>query len=284
MMAARWFIAAGAAVSVAAGVWPAGAAAQAGKAAASQGAQLASAGLPAKGVAACAGCHGAKGEGNAAANFPRLAGQGAEYMTRQLEHFASGKRNNPIMAPIAKGLTPAQRGAVSAYYAALESPAAPGANPAGGAAERGRVLAEAGDEKLGLQACANCHGPAGRGEPPVFPYLAGLAPGYLGASLNDWKSGARDTDPSGQMREIGKRLQADDIAALAAYFSTQAPPVRSAAATPQPPLRGKAAKGKPAGPTSGTRPAQGSGTEQGSPVTEGTQGPGSAGSGTGKGR
>ncbi|MRG13030.1 c-type cytochrome, partial [Escherichia coli] len=38
-------------------------------------------------VLACATCHGAQGEGNAAGGFPFLAGQGANYLAEQLEHF-----------------------------------------------------------------------------------------------------------------------------------------------------------------------------------------------------
>ncbi|MCS6474378.1 c-type cytochrome, partial [Burkholderia thailandensis] len=44
------------------------------------------------GVAACIGCHGAQGEGNAAAGFPRLAGTNAAYLAAQLAAFADGSR------------------------------------------------------------------------------------------------------------------------------------------------------------------------------------------------
>ena len=37
--------------------------------------------------AACAACHGAQGEGNPALNAPKLTGQGAWYLQRQLRHF-----------------------------------------------------------------------------------------------------------------------------------------------------------------------------------------------------
>lgn len=42
--------------------------------------------------ASCGGCHGVKAEGNKALNSPRLAGMDEAYITRQLEHFRSGKR------------------------------------------------------------------------------------------------------------------------------------------------------------------------------------------------
>jgi len=54
---------------------------------------------------ACVTCHGAEGEGMAAAGFPRLAGLSAGYMKKQLADFASGERANPIMQPIAAALS-----------------------------------------------------------------------------------------------------------------------------------------------------------------------------------
>lgn len=50
----------------------------------------------AKGVAACISCHGAKGEGSAAAGFPRLAGVNAAYLSEQLSAFAGGERQSTL--------------------------------------------------------------------------------------------------------------------------------------------------------------------------------------------
>ena len=75
----------------------------------------------AKGVAACISCHGAKGEGNAAAGFPRLAGVSAPYLSAQLTAFADGTRQNPIMQPMAKLLSAHERDAVAQYFAGLLS-------------------------------------------------------------------------------------------------------------------------------------------------------------------
>ena len=54
-------------------------------------------GIPAKGVPACAACHGANGEGSASA--PRLAGQWADYIVRQLEAFKNGERTEATVMP-----------------------------------------------------------------------------------------------------------------------------------------------------------------------------------------
>lgn len=79
----------------------------------------------ADGVAACVTCHGAKGEGNPAAGFPHLAGLGSGYLYEQLTALANGSRANPVMAPVAKGLSDAQRQALAEYYAGLSAPSMP---------------------------------------------------------------------------------------------------------------------------------------------------------------
>jgi cytochrome c553 len=184
----------------------------------------------ANGVTACASCHGAQGEGSPAGGFPRIAGQSQYYLAKQLAAFAKESRNSPVMTPIAKAMSEQQMRDVSAYYASAKAPAATQARvsatikPAPGALERGRVLAVIGDESRRVQACANCHGPAGAGEAPDYPYLAGQHAGYLSAAMAEWKSGARNTDASGQMPAIAKLLSDQDIAALAAFYSAQQPP------------------------------------------------------------
>ena len=49
-------------------------------------------GLAAKGVPACSGCHGPAGRGNAAAGYPWLSGQQAEYTTSTLKAYRDGSR------------------------------------------------------------------------------------------------------------------------------------------------------------------------------------------------
>jgi cytochrome c553 len=54
-----------------------------------------------------------------------------------------------------------------------------------------------------------------------MPYLAGLHREYLRAELLDFRSGARRTDPSGQMDFIARHLTEEDIAALAAHYADE---------------------------------------------------------------
>jgi cytochrome c553 len=245
------------------------------------GAQIASQGAGGN-VPACVGCHGANGEGNPAGNFPRLAGLPRAYFINQLTAYQDGRRANPVMMPIAKGLSRQQIEALAGYYAELNAPAAKsgGAKATAQPSPRAQQLATTGDEKLGVQGCANCHGPGGVGEPPTYPYLAGQPAGYLTAALGEWKNGTRKTDPSMQMNIIAKRLNDSDIAALAAYYSALTPPGPESRRTNMP--AGSAARPVPKGqPPSAAPPDQpNAGVEQGQPTTGGNQGPGGGG-GTG---
>ena len=168
-------------------------------------------------VPACATCHGAQGQGNPLIGAPHLAGEGIDYLAEQLANFAAGRRINPIMQPIAAGLTPDQREAVTAFFAALPVPVAHPPSPGVDAA--GAHLAERGRWSDGLPACAQCHGPNGSGVPPYFPRLAGLTAPYLTAQLLAWQQGQRPPGPLGLMPAVAGKLSAGDIKALAAYFA-----------------------------------------------------------------
>ncbi len=212
------------------------------------------------GAAPCAQCHGAQGGGDPDGPFPRLAGQPAAYLWKQLQDYASGTRPNDIMTPIAQALTEQERLDTSAYFAGLKASAA---KPAGdkdeqatasgkdpGAAEggakpqpqgktaasgdrdgdiaAGRMLAiigrtAIGDGARGVQACGNCHGPGGRGEPPLYPALAGQWQGYTAAQLQAFKAGQRHNDQAAVMREIAGKLSDEDMRAVSAYFQSLPP-------------------------------------------------------------
>lgn len=77
------------------------------------------AGIPERGVPACGGCHSPSGAG-IPAQYPRLAGQHAEYTVSQLKAFHDGtRRNNVPMAQIAARLSDAEMDAVADYVAGL---------------------------------------------------------------------------------------------------------------------------------------------------------------------
>lgn len=74
---------------------------------------------PAK-VAQCVGCHGANGN-SVVPNFPKLAGQHANYTIKQLKDFRDGFRKDATMATFAKGLTDQEIKEIAEYYAAQKA-------------------------------------------------------------------------------------------------------------------------------------------------------------------
>ncbi|UGB38804.1 c-type cytochrome [Frateuria soli] len=179
------------------------------------------------GAPPCQSCHGANGEGQAAAGFPRLAGLDAAYLARQLADYANGTRANAIMQPIARALSADERQAVAAYYSELPVPAiAPSPQkPANGL---GAMLATRGRWSQQVPACEQCHGPGGVGVGSHFPPLAGQPAAYIEAQLQAWQQGKRRNDPLQLMQHLSGKLDAQDIAAVAQWFAAQPLPAGSA--------------------------------------------------------
>jgi cytochrome c553 len=86
-----------------------------------QGQAIYRGGIAVRGVAACTGCHGPTGAG-IPAQFPRLAGQYAEYTALQLKAFRNGERGNDpnrMMRTIAERLSDQEIAALADYIAGL---------------------------------------------------------------------------------------------------------------------------------------------------------------------
>ena len=82
-----------------------------------QGKQLFDKGASDRGIPNCATCHGAQAQG--IGTFPRLAGQQAKYVRKQLEYIQGLVRNAPVMHGVVKDLTPVEIEAVAAYVQSL---------------------------------------------------------------------------------------------------------------------------------------------------------------------
>ncbi|WHZ11365.1 MAG: Cytochrome c4 [Burkholderiaceae bacterium] len=68
--------------------------------------------------ATCIACHGPGGVA-VAPIYPNLGGQKEEYLAAQLKAFRDGSRPNPIMQPMAKGLSDSEIANLAAYLASL---------------------------------------------------------------------------------------------------------------------------------------------------------------------
>lgn len=184
------------------------------KADAAKGATLYDAGASDRNVPACMSCHGAAGNSTISAN-PKLAGQPAEYTLKQLNEFASGTRNNPVMSPYAKALTEAERRDIAAYLSTQVQK--PGAAKNKDTLELGKKIYRAGIAAKGVPACASCHGPAGAGVPSQFPRVGGQHADYTYTALKSFFDDSRKN--SVQMGTIAKRMSDAEMKAVADYVA-----------------------------------------------------------------
>lgn len=191
-------------------------------------------------AASCAGCHGEDGN-SAMPGFPKLAGQHAGYLVKQLKAFKSGERNATMMAPLAMGLDEKSMEEIAAYYAgnkispnpAPKLPAndddddAPAKTEEQQKAELETLITHGGDLYRNgnlsreVSACVACHGPYAEGNKPAsYPSLHSQHADYLIKTLTDFKNGQRTKNPENMMHMIAKKMTEDDIKAVSYYIST----------------------------------------------------------------
>ena len=174
--------------------------------------------------AACASCHGNEGEGNAKFNAPRLAGQEAWYLSRQLQNWQDGIRGTHPkdvfgmqMRPWAASLRGGQVQQLAAYISGL----------AGDYSE----ATLNGDVKAGAAAfntCASCHGANGEGNKALnAPKLQGLPDWYIARQLQAFKAGVRGQNPRDQygqqMRPMAVGLSNEAVIDVASFIATLRP-------------------------------------------------------------
>ena len=160
-------------------------------------------------LATCAACHGADGLGDQAQAAPRLAGQGEQYLARQLESFKAGQRGyaeqdqaGQRMRAIATSLSEQQITDLAAYYADLQLASqtlvANGTNPTGAA--------------LYQDACAACHGQFAQGyAQQQSPNLSILGGWYIDQQLQAYVQGWRGADEHADIRAKWMRTVATQI-------------------------------------------------------------------------
>jgi cytochrome c553 len=162
--------------------------------------------------AECANCHGDRAQGGKGGEYPRLAGQRADYIQLQLGNFRDRKRQNKPMLPIFKAgkLRAPDIEAVAAYLAGLPVPAS---------AEVGVPEEVEGDLEFGFelyeQDCILCHGADGRGkEEKGSPQLVAQYPRYIAKQMADFRNGERPHEHAEKM--FGEAYE-DELDALLAY-------------------------------------------------------------------
>lgn len=169
-------------------------------------------------AAVCFGCHGADGNATAPV-FPKLAGQHANYLVKQLKDIKGGVRPSPMMMGFAAGLAEQDMEDLAAFFSTLV--VSKGVATDADLVAKGKAIYSAGVQSKGVAACAACHGPNGAGNGLAgFPSVEGQHDGYVEAQLKAFRDGARANDPSAMMRDIAGKLNDGEIKAVSAYILT----------------------------------------------------------------
>ncbi len=163
----------------------------------------------------CAACHGPDGN-STNPMWPKLAGQSAEYISKELHDFQSGARSNAQMKAMAGPLSSQDIENLAAYFSSQKIKIGTAAKDS---IKAGRKIYKGGDAKTGVPACMACHSPTGAGNPAaVYPALHGQHAQYTETQLKAFRSGARSNDPNAIMRTIAGRMTDDQIKAVAQYI------------------------------------------------------------------
>lgn len=166
-------------------------------------------------AAMCASCHGSDGN-SPVAIYPKLAGQSASYIAKQLADFKSGERSDPVMAGMVASLSEQDMNDLGTFFAVQ----VPTAGTAEGS-DIGKKLYFSGDANKGIAACIACHGLTGKGMAQAgFPALAGQNADYLKKQIASFRDGSRGNDRNKMMRNIAIKLSDNDIEELVKYMSS----------------------------------------------------------------
>ncbi|MES9897729.1 MAG: c-type cytochrome [Sedimenticola sp.] len=161
----------------------------------------------------CHLCHGMEGEASNAI-YPRLAGQHAEYIAKQLGDFKNGRRKG-TMNEMAADLTDEEMVALGQYFASKPTKAHRVRDKEFAAV--GYYLYHKGNKYSGVAACKSCHGEEGKGTIQL-PRLAGQHKRYLVDQLQAFNNGSRTNDHA-IMHSIASKLTELEMQALAQYIS-----------------------------------------------------------------
>lgn len=165
-------------------------------------------------MGSCFLCHGENGE-SASEVFPKLAGQHADYIAKQLDNFKTGKRKSTAMADMSGRLTADEMLALGQYFES--KPVAPEAVKDTDLAAVGRYIFHTGNTYSGVPSCASCHGKDGFGTANL-PRLAGQYASYIETQLTLFNQRERTND-NAVMHAIVSKMTPLEMAAVAAYIS-----------------------------------------------------------------
>jgi cytochrome c553 len=183
-------------------------------------AALAVKGDAARGQAAfapCVGCHRQDASGRVSGAYPRLSGQHATVIMKQIVDISAGRRSNPKMEPFLgdHGMTPYEVADLATFLESL---------PISDANGKGVVTNTARGRQLYEKDCAVCHGRKGEGDASQFyPMVAAQHYRYLLREVSFIRDGDR-RNADADMVNLLKPYAATDLEAVAGYMAQLPPP------------------------------------------------------------
>jgi cytochrome c553 len=164
----------------------------------------------------CQACHGPDGN-SLNPIWPKLAGQHASYLLKQLRDFKAGNRTDPTMQGMVAALSDDDMVNIAAYYASQEAKTG---NFDKALLEKGQDIYRGGITETSVAACMGCHSPAGTGNgPAAYPSLKSQHPEYIAAQLQKFKTSTRGNDSGKMMRNVANRMSDAEMKAVAAYVA-----------------------------------------------------------------
>jgi cytochrome c553 len=167
----------------------------------------------------CQGCHGEYGNSTEPL-IPKLAGQYARYIVKELRNYQSGVRSHQIMNAMAATISDDDLADIAAYFASQNKMQGDGSADN----QLGKELFLRGDTSKMRLACVNCHGVRGKGLEPrisMFPVIGGQHKDYIRRQLVNFRDRSRTNSPNGIMNKIAGSLTDTEIESLAEYVSVQ---------------------------------------------------------------
>jgi cytochrome c553 len=165
----------------------------------------------------CQGCHRKDASGRTSGAYPRLSGQHASVIIKQITDIRAGRRYNPKMQPYISdhGMTPLEIADLAAYLQSLPISTENGKGPGSGVAAGKQIY----DKD-----CAGCHGSKGEGSAEKFyPMVAAQHFRYLLRELKFIRDGDR-SNANPDMVKVIKPYGDDNLEALADYMAQLPPP------------------------------------------------------------
>ncbi|MDZ7736016.1 MAG: c-type cytochrome [Gammaproteobacteria bacterium] len=156
----------------------------------------------------CVTCHGDKGASDNP-KYPILAGQHLYYNFRQLRDFKSGRREDPVMTPMAQQLERDEMMLIAEYFSEQEWP---------------DICHKASPEEIAIAKrisnsgqCVQCHLGGYKGSSGT-PRLGGQHVEYLSKTMLDYKHGRRGNSPA-MTANLLEDFEDEELKAMASYLA-----------------------------------------------------------------